>query len=180
VVLIMDDASVVVPQNLAVAANYECYRCITAAIANQLVLTVESEPGDEQLLALAGVWDRLTEFGKDITSYSLAEISAKLEGFKEEIAEILYDAPPVSDESAGASPSPSASPGEGASDGSSPSSDPSDGTTTSPSASPGPSPSGSGPDPGPSPTPSPSPDTTAPSPSPSPSTETGTTTSPSP
>ena len=41
VVLIMDDAQVVVPQNLAVAANYECYRCITAAIASQLVLSVK-------------------------------------------------------------------------------------------------------------------------------------------
>ena len=36
VVLIMDDAQVVVPQNLAVSANYDCYRCITAAIASQL------------------------------------------------------------------------------------------------------------------------------------------------
>ena len=41
VVLIMDDAQVVVPQNLAVAANYDCYRCITAAIASQLVLSVQ-------------------------------------------------------------------------------------------------------------------------------------------
>ena len=41
VVLIMDDAHVVVPQNLAVAANYDCYRCITAAIASQLVLSVD-------------------------------------------------------------------------------------------------------------------------------------------
>ena len=45
VVLIMDDAQVVVPQNLAVAANYDCYRCITAAIANQLVLSVERDAG---------------------------------------------------------------------------------------------------------------------------------------
>ena len=45
VVLIMDDAQVVVPQNLAVAANYDCYRCITAAIASQLVLSVQEEPG---------------------------------------------------------------------------------------------------------------------------------------
>ena len=44
VVLIMDDAHVVVPQNLAVAANYDCYRCITAAIASQLVLSVAGRP----------------------------------------------------------------------------------------------------------------------------------------
>ena len=45
VVLIMDDAQVIVPQNLAVAANYDCYQCITAAIASQLVLSVETNPG---------------------------------------------------------------------------------------------------------------------------------------
>ena len=45
VVLIMDDAQVVVPQNLAVAANYDCYRCITAAIASQLVLSVQERAG---------------------------------------------------------------------------------------------------------------------------------------
>ena len=71
VVLIMDDAQVVVPQNLAVAANYECYRCITAALASQLVLSVEETPGEEQLLSLVGVWNRLTEFGQNITSFSL-------------------------------------------------------------------------------------------------------------
>ena len=45
VVLIMDDAQVVVPQNLAVSANYDCYRCITAAIASQLVLSVHGGAG---------------------------------------------------------------------------------------------------------------------------------------
>ena len=62
VVLIMDDAQVVVPQNLAVAANYDCYRCITAAIASQLVLSVQEEPGEEELRALGEVWSQLIEF----------------------------------------------------------------------------------------------------------------------
>ena len=65
VVLIMDDAQVVVPQNLAVAANYDCYRCITAAIASQLVLSVQEEPGEEELLALGEVWSQLIEFASD-------------------------------------------------------------------------------------------------------------------
>ena len=95
VVLIMDHARVVVPQNLAVAANYECYQCITAAIANQLVLSVEETPGEEQLLALGDVWGRLTQFGQTITSYSLAQISAQLEAFQAEIVAILDNAPPV-------------------------------------------------------------------------------------
>ncbi|KQT94576.1 hypothetical protein ASG49_06905 [Marmoricola sp. Leaf446] len=113
VVLVMDDARVIVPQNLAVAANYDCYRCITAAIANQLVLSVGSEPGEEQLLALGEVWGRLTELGRTITSYPLAEVAARLEGFKAEIVAILGSAPPVAAGTASAtassSPSPSSS-----------------------------------------------------------------------
>jgi putative peptide zinc metalloprotease protein len=93
VVLIMDDAHVVVPQNLAVAANYDCYRCITAAIASQLVLSVTDTPGQDQLVALADVWNRLLHFGQSITTYSLAEISTQLEAFKTEITAILASAP---------------------------------------------------------------------------------------
>ena len=93
VVLIMDDAQVVVPQNLSVAANYACYRCITAAIASQLVLSVDGTPGRGALLALGEVWGRLTEFGQNITAYSLVEISDRLEEFKAEIVAILGDAP---------------------------------------------------------------------------------------
>ena len=107
VVLIMDDAQVVIPQNLAVAANYDCYRCITAAIASQLVLSVQATPGEEQLLALAEVWNRLTEFGKGITKLSLSEISAQLDVFKGEITEILLAAPPVA---SGATPLPTPNP----------------------------------------------------------------------
>jgi putative peptide zinc metalloprotease protein len=95
VVLIMDDAQVVVPQNLAVAANYQCFRCITAAIASQLVLSVEETPGSEQLLALAAVWNQLIEFGQNITTYSLSHISNQLEVFQSQIVAILADAPPV-------------------------------------------------------------------------------------
>jgi putative peptide zinc metalloprotease protein len=95
VVLIMDNAQVVVPQNLAVAANYDCLRCITAAIASQLVLSVEHEPGEEDLRALGEVWDRLLTFAADITSLSLTEITNQLESFKSEIVAILMDAPPL-------------------------------------------------------------------------------------
>ena len=131
VVLIMDDAQVVVPQNLAVAANYQCYRCITAAIANQLVLSVGNTPGQEQLFALGAVWNHLIEFGQSITSYSLAEISAQLEEFKAEIIAILDEAPPVEPSTAPGSTSPS--PGDTTASGSS--SEPST-SSTAPSAPP--------------------------------------------
>ena len=140
VVLIMDDAHVVVPQNLSVAANYDCYRCITAAIASQLVLSVNETPGDEKLLALNEVWDRLTEFGRGITTYSLAEIAAQLDRFKGEIAAIVLSAPPISP---GATPTPSPSPSSPTATPTETSSGtPSTGSPPAPSSSPTPSPSG--------------------------------------
>jgi putative peptide zinc metalloprotease protein len=108
VVLIMDDARVIVPQNLATAANYDCYECITAAIASQLVLSVQTEPGQEQLHALGEVWGRLIEFAGTMTSHSLTEITAKLESFKQEIIDILDAAPIVTPASATATTSPTA------------------------------------------------------------------------
>ena len=111
VVLIMDDAQVVVPQNLAVAATYDCYRCITAAIASQLVLSVTDEPGQEKLRALGEVWNRLTQFAGKITSYSLTEITTQLQAFKAEIVAILGTAPPVTtSQTATGSPSGTATP----------------------------------------------------------------------
>jgi putative peptide zinc metalloprotease protein len=129
VVLIMDDAQVVVPQNLATAANYDCYQCITAAIASQLVLSVQDEPGEEDLRALGEVWDQLIEFAHNITAYSLSEITAQLEAFKAEIITILDGAPPVVLEPVATA---SASPTAG-SDGDAPTSSPTASPTTSPS-----------------------------------------------
>jgi putative peptide zinc metalloprotease protein len=98
VVLVLDDARVIVPQNLAVAASYDCYRCITAAIAQQLVLSVGDDPDDQQLLALGAVWDRLVEFARTITSYSLTEVTDRLDDFEAEVVQILGSAPPLEPE----------------------------------------------------------------------------------
>lgn len=167
VVLIMDDARVVVPQNLAVAANYECYRCITAAIANQLVLSVPGEPGEEQLLALGEVWGQLLQLASTITSFTLAEVAAQLETFKEQIVTILYDAPVVEStaSTASSSPSPTDSPGSEATTEPGPSS-PAPAEETAP-ASPAPTPESTAPSPEPTPA-----ETAAPEPSPSPETVT--------
>jgi putative peptide zinc metalloprotease protein len=176
VVLVVGDAQVVAPQNLAVAANYDCYECITAAIASQLVLTVSDMPGEEQLLALAAVWDELTTFAQEITSYTLTEITDHLEEFQEQITAILGAAPPVtstaepsSSPSSSTSPSPSPSPSASTGPTPAPTS-----TTSSPSPSPTSSSAGASTTPSPSPTPAESPSTT-PSPSSDPTTDTPTT-----
>ena len=179
VVLIMDDAQVIVPQNLAVAANYQCFQCITAAIASQLVLSVEETPGQEQLLALGAVWSQLTQFGQAITTYSIETITATLEEFQSQIIDILDAAPPVQPSTTESAPTTSPD-GTTTSDDSEPS-------TTSPSSEPTSAPTGepdtTSPDstspsepattePAPEPTtapPSPEPTTESTSPSPSPS-----------
>ena len=56
VVVVVGDAQVVAPQNLAVAANYDCYECITAAIASRGPGAVgPGDAGRGQLLALVEV-----------------------------------------------------------------------------------------------------------------------------
>jgi putative peptide zinc metalloprotease protein len=122
VVLILDDAHVVIPQNLAVAANYDCYSCITAAVASQLVLSVERDPGEEDLRALGAVWDQLLQLGNSITSYSLTEITAKLDDIKRQIVAILDEAPPAASASSEASSTATGSPADASG---SPSPDPS-------------------------------------------------------
>jgi putative peptide zinc metalloprotease protein len=89
VVLIVDDASVVVPQNLAVAANYECFACITVALASQLVLSVDGPPDQQELLSLQTLWNELLQFGHNIASYSLDEITSQLDDFQAQIMNIL-------------------------------------------------------------------------------------------
>jgi putative peptide zinc metalloprotease protein len=106
VVLIMDDAQVIVPQNLAVAASYDCYDCITAALANQLVLSVRGEPSQQQLRALGDVWNQLIEFAGTISSRTLVEIANQLETVKGQIVAILAQARPLQSGSATATATP--------------------------------------------------------------------------
>ena len=160
VVFVMEDAHVVVPQNLAVAAAYDCYRCITAAIASQLVLSVVGEPGEEELLALAEIWNRIFEFAGTITTYSVSRVMDQLESFQAEIVSILGETPVID---AGPSSTASLMPGE---DGT----DPSSTTTANPSSAPtspgtaAPAPSGVSTSAAPTPSPT-SPGTAVPAPS---------------
>ena len=89
VVLIVGDADVVVPQNLSTAVNYDCFRCITAAIASQLVVTVDALPGEEQVVALTALWNQILAFTETIPDLSLDEVLGQLEDYQQQILEIL-------------------------------------------------------------------------------------------
>ena len=103
VVVIVGDANVVVPQNLSAAVNYECFTCITASVASQLVVTIQELPGLEGQIALAELWEEISAFAASIPTMPLADVIARMEEYKQEIIEILDAAPQVA-------PSPSVTP----------------------------------------------------------------------
>jgi putative peptide zinc metalloprotease protein len=107
VVFIMGDAHVIVPENLATAVNYNCLQCLTYALASQLVITLGGPLSDESMAALESVWTQLATFAADITSVPLDELQDTLEGFRDQITQIILADPsatPLRDDPAGTSP----------------------------------------------------------------------------
>src|SRR4051794_8975054 len=168
VVLVMGQAHVVAPQNIAAAVNYQCLSCVTQALATQLVLTVPgplSAATTEQLNAL---WSRIVAFQQDVGSLSFDQIKSAIASFEQAIVALVQpdsSAPGVAPSAvpsastatatggstapgapSGAQTSPSAAPTDGSSTGTSATSPaPSQSAgTTSPSTSPSPSSSTSG------------------------------------
>jgi putative peptide zinc metalloprotease protein len=89
VILIVGDSNVIVPVNLAVAANYACESCVTHAVAMQLVATLTGAPSEVVLDELVRVWSRLDHLEEDIANLSLEEIYAELATVEREILQVL-------------------------------------------------------------------------------------------
>ncbi|GAB3568558.1 hypothetical protein GCM10027405_30390 [Arthrobacter alkaliphilus] len=112
VVLIVGQANVVVPENLSAAANYNCVRCLTYALANQLVLTLDGPLSAEGMAKLNALWQQIAEYGRNLQNVPLSEIQGKLEGFKKQIMEIIQADPSANPRGAGTTaPTSPASPG---------------------------------------------------------------------
>jgi putative peptide zinc metalloprotease protein len=160
VVLIAGQADVVVPQNISAAVNYECFECVTFALASQLVLTVDGPLSAETMTELERLWAEIAAYGQSIPDRPLAEIAAALERYKLQIVELLRGAP--SEESPGAvEPSPTTEPSSVPDTGGSPA--PGSQTTPAPDSETGQSPPSQTSAPAPSPV-----ATTPPSPEPAP------------
>jgi putative peptide zinc metalloprotease protein len=99
VVLIVGQADVIVPQNLAAAANYNCIDCLTYALASQLVITLDGPLSEEGAARLDQLWQEIAAFADDIRNVPLDELQQRLETYRAQIAEIVR-----SDPSAGAGP----------------------------------------------------------------------------
>jgi putative peptide zinc metalloprotease protein len=89
VLLVLGQANFVAPQNIAVALNYACVRCVTYALASQLVVTVPHGLSENAAAELAGVWAQLDEFGRSIDGVPVQRLQAELETFKSRILEIV-------------------------------------------------------------------------------------------
>jgi putative peptide zinc metalloprotease protein len=176
VVLVLGHSDVV-PQNLAAAVNYSCISCVTGALAQQLVVTLDGPLDEATERELAELWTRIAAYGDTLEGRSLTEIRAQLTEFEREILAVLGTgaggsststarATPTASPTSTTTPTSSADPTTepGGEETPTPSSSPT--ATSSPTASPSPtgSPtaSGAGEDaPSPTPTPAPSGSTSA-------------------
>ncbi len=109
VVLIVGQADVVVPQNLAGAVTYGCVDCVTYALATQLVLTLEGPLSDDSMAALAALWEEIAAFGTGIQDVPLSELQARMTEYEARILEIVQSDPaavPADDAAPATGPSP--------------------------------------------------------------------------
>jgi putative peptide zinc metalloprotease protein len=110
VVLIVGQADVIVPQNLSAAANYNCLRCLTYALASQLVLTLDGPLSDSGTARLNALWAEIAEFGRSLQNVPLSEIQGRLNAFKEQIKQIIQSDPSATKGAATAPPTTTAAP----------------------------------------------------------------------
>lgn len=93
VVLIVGQADVIVPENLSAAANYNCVRCLTYALANQLVLTLDGPLSEDGMDRLNALWAEIAEFGRNLQNVPLSEIQERLNAFKAQVMDIVQNDP---------------------------------------------------------------------------------------
>ncbi len=89
VVLVLGQANVVVPQNLAGAVNYSCMECVTYALATQLVVTISGSFSEQGYADLAILWEEIGVFGESIEGVALSELQSSLAAFEQRILDII-------------------------------------------------------------------------------------------
>jgi putative peptide zinc metalloprotease protein len=107
VVLIVGNAHVIAPQNISAAVGYNCLRCVTAALAIQLDVSLPSAPDADTAARLDALWTRIRQFGNSLKGLTFAQIHAQLVKYEKQILAIVGPyAKPIS-----AQTSPAATPG---------------------------------------------------------------------
>jgi len=119
VVLVLGQSDIA-PQNLAAAVNYSCVTCVTGALSQQLVVTLDGPVDAATERALAELWTRVAAYGETLEGRSLTEIRAQLTEFEREILAVLgrgaaSGSSSTTQTSMSSSPTPSADPSQSAS-----------------------------------------------------------------
>jgi putative peptide zinc metalloprotease protein len=166
VVIIIDGAQIVIPENVAAAINYECAACVTQALAMQVLATTSEALTDAQMAELVAVWEKLIVLDKNAARMDLNVLYTELDAIQTEIEDLLVDwgaIEPMTDEGAdvnepltssfddepledeGAAPAPTTEPAAAEPEPEEPAAEPSPSSepSESPSSEPSPSPSGS-------------------------------------
>lgn len=89
VVLVVGQSDVVVPQNLSAAVNYNCIRCLTYALATQLVVTLDGPLSDAGMAELSALWSEIASFAQNIEDVPLSELQDALTDYEEQILAII-------------------------------------------------------------------------------------------
>jgi putative peptide zinc metalloprotease protein len=89
IVLVVGYSQVVVPENVAVAVNYECERCVTHSLAMQLVATLTAPPSDATRAEIARIWADLQDASEDFELLPLDEVYAALATARNAILEVV-------------------------------------------------------------------------------------------
>lgn len=90
-VVVLEEADVIVPQNTAVAVTAYCLQCVTYALAMQIIVTVAEPLSDAAIKELDAIWVRLEELQVNAGSIPLDELTAALEQIETEILDVLTD-----------------------------------------------------------------------------------------
>ena len=89
VVLVVGQAHVVAPQNIAAAVSYRCFACITQALATQLVVTVPGPLSAQAMQQLNVLWARIVAFEHHVGSLSFDQIKTAIASFERQIVAVV-------------------------------------------------------------------------------------------
>jgi putative peptide zinc metalloprotease protein len=91
IVLVVGDANVAVPQNLAVAVNYDCTSCLTYALAVQLFITLDGPLSDDAIAEVEALWQQIAAYGANIGQVPLDEIQTQLTAYEQQLLAIIEE-----------------------------------------------------------------------------------------
>ena len=90
VVAVVGQADLAAPQNIAAAVNYNCLRCVTDALAVQLVVSVPEDLSPAARRALTRLWRQIARFGHHMSGLTIDEIRQRLADYERQIIAIVH------------------------------------------------------------------------------------------